>query len=58
LAHGPAKRNWPHIEPTAALPAGLPPAPVWVGQEANCASNGNAIRWNVALLFVLAGMLN
>jgi endoglucanase len=39
-----------------ALPPGLPPGRSWVDAEASYASNENAINWNAALVFLLAGV--
>lgn len=39
------------------LPADLPPAKVYVDEEASYASNENCINWNAALVFVLAATL-
>jgi len=40
-----------------SLPAGLPPAKVYVDEQASYASNEIAINWQAALVFVLAGVL-
>jgi endoglucanase len=40
----------------AKLPAGLPPAKVYVDEEGSFASNEIAINWQAALVFVLAGL--
>ena len=39
------------------LPAGTPPAKMYVDEEASYGSNENAINWNAPLVFVLAGAL-
>ena len=37
------------------LPDGLPPAKMYVDEQGSYASNENAINWNAALVFLLAG---
>ena len=37
------------------LPDGLPPARMYVDAEGSYATNENAINWNAALVFLLAG---
>jgi len=38
------------------LPADLPPAKMYVDEQASYSSNENAINWNAALVFLLAGL--
>jgi endoglucanase len=38
------------------LPADLPPAKMYVDDQASYSSNENAINWNAALVFLLAGV--
>jgi endoglucanase len=56
LSGGPNRRA--QDAPMRKLPAGLPPMRMWVDETESYASNENAINWNAALVFVLAGMLN
>lgn len=56
LSGGPNRR--PQDAPLKALPAATPPMRMWADGQASYASNENAINWNAALVFVLAGMLN
>jgi endoglucanase len=37
------------------LPDGLPPARMYLDEQDSYASNENAINWNAALVFLLAG---
>jgi endoglucanase len=39
-----------------ALADGLPPAKMYLDEEASYATNENAINWNAALVFLLAGL--
>ncbi|MBE0659288.1 MAG: glycoside hydrolase family 9 protein [Bryobacteraceae bacterium] len=56
LSGGPNRRA--QDAPMRKLPDGLPPMRMWVDETESYASNENAINWNAALVFVLAGMLN
>jgi hypothetical protein len=38
------------------LPDGLPPARMYLDEQDSYASNENAINWNAALVFLLAGV--
>jgi endoglucanase len=40
-----------------ALPTGLPPAKIYIDDQASYASNEVAINWNAPLVFVLASTL-
>jgi endoglucanase len=52
LAGGPNMKRQDYV--TAKLPE-LPPAKMYVDDEASYATNENAINWNAALVFALAG---
>lgn len=39
-----------------ALPPGTPPGRSWLDEQASYATNENAINWNAALVFLLAGV--
>jgi endoglucanase len=54
LAGGPNRGR--QDEPLRALPAGLPPARVYVDDQASYAGNEVAINWNAPLVFLLAGL--
>lgn len=54
LAGGPNRRKQdPAMQ---RLPDGLPPARMYLDEQDSYASNENAINWNAALVFVLAGV--
>jgi len=38
------------------LPDGLPPAKMYLDEQASYATNEVAINWNAALVFLLAGL--
>ena len=53
LSGGPNRRRQdPEMQ---SLPDGLPPARMYVDAEGSYATNENAINWNAALVFLLAG---
>jgi endoglucanase len=54
LSGGPNKNR--QDAPTKRLP-GLPPARVYLDEEASYASNETAINWNAPLVFILGGVL-
>lgn len=54
LAGGPNAR--PQDPAMQALPSGLPPARMYVDDQASYASNEIAINWNAPLVFLLAGV--
>jgi endoglucanase len=53
LSGGPNRRKQDPAMQT--LPDGLPPAKMYVDDQQSFASNENAINWNAALVFLLAG---
>jgi endoglucanase len=55
LSGGPNQR--PQDPAMRRLPAGTPPARMYVDDQESYASNENAINWNAPLVFTLAGVL-
>ncbi|HEX9190266.1 MAG TPA: glycoside hydrolase family 9 protein [Vicinamibacteria bacterium] len=53
LSGGPNRRK--QDPAMAKLPDGLPPAKMYLDEQDSYASNENAINWNAALVFLLAG---